>query len=271
MVDLTKTANKKSLKVLFIGDIFGKPGREAVKKYLAAHRKADDIDLVIANGENMAHGRGFVVSKYQELIDAGVDYFTSGNHIWANADIIPSIKDGSVKILRPANFELDSPGTGVADIEVDGVKISIVNLIGRVYIPILSLDPFTTADEIVASRKDSIIIVDMHAEATSEKMALGYYLDGRASSVLGTHTHIQTADEKILPNGTAYITDVGMTGPAESVLGVEKGIIIEKFLTGVHQSHKVASGEAIINAVTIEFDKKTKKALKIERINQLDK
>lgn len=259
-------ARKNVIKILFIGDIVGKPGRRAVKQYLAAHKKADKIEIVIANGENMAGGQGFTFETYQDMIDAGVDWFTSGNHVWAKADIIPHIKDGTAKILRPANFDDDSPGQGEVEIKVKGTKITIANLLGRVFIPILVSDPFEKAEEIIDNHPDSIIILDFHAEATSEKIAMGYYLDGKASAVFGTHTHVQTSDETILPEGTAYITDIGMTGPKESVLGVEKDIIVKQFLTGLPQSHKVASGEAIFSAVLVEVDTKTKKAVNIDRI-----
>jgi len=257
---------KNSIKILFIGDIVGRPGRRAVREYLAAHKEADKIDLVLANGENMAGGQGFTPETYDAMIEAGVDYFTSGNHIWAKKDIIDKMKDGSVKILRPANFSDDSPGSGVVKIKVADTKIILVNIIGRVFIPLPASDPFHKAKEIVDDHEGEIIIVDFHAEATSEKIALGYYLDGKVSAVLGTHTHVQTSDETILPKGTAYITDVGMTGPKESVLGIEKDIIIKQFLTGQPQSHKVASGEAIFSAVLVEIDTSTKKAVRIDRI-----
>lgn len=258
--------NEKYLKVLFIGDIVGKPGRRATSQFLAEHKKADSIDLVIANGENLAGGHGMTFDTYNEMIEAGVDYFTSGNHIWDKAEFTPYLKDHSVKVLRPANYDDKTPGLGFINIEVKDVKITIANLLGRVFIPILINDPFEKADEIVANHPDSIIILDFHAEVTSEKVAMGYFLDGRAGAVIGTHTHVQTADATILPKGTAYISDAGMTGPKESVLGVEKDIIIKSFLTGLPQSHKVASGEAIFSAVLIEFNIKTKKAVKIVRI-----
>jgi len=254
-----------TIKILFIGDIVGKPGRKAVSKFLAEHKKAEAIDLVIANGENLAGGAGITLETYNEMTLAGVDWLTSGNHLWAKAEIIPHLKDNSVNILRPANYDDKAPGQGFTDLEIKGVKITIANLLGRVFIPILVSDPFEKADEIVANHPDSIIIFDFHAEATSEKVALGYFLDGRAGAVLGTHTHIQTADATILPKGTAYISDVGMTGPKESVLGIDKDIIIKRFLTGLPQSHKVASGEAIFSAVLLEFDVSKEKATKITR------
>jgi metallophosphoesterase (TIGR00282 family) len=256
------------IKILFIGDIVGRPGRKAVAHFVPLLRKSEGIDLVIANGENMAAGRGFTHEKYEDLLKIGVDYFTSGNHIWANANIIPYLKNKSVKILRPANFTGENPGLGFDTVEVDGVKVTIINLIGQVFNPIPSDNPFHAVDEIVSANKDSVIVVDLHAEATSEKVAMGHYLDGRVSVFCGTHTHIQTADERILPKGTAYITDAGMCGPKESVLGVKKEIIIDKFLTAMPQSHKVAVGDMIFNALLIEVDTKTKKAIQLKRINE---
>lgn len=261
---IVKTGNQ--FKILFLGDIVGRPGRRAVAKFLADIKKKEQIDFVIANGENLASGKGMTFDKYNEMLEAGVDYFTSGNHIWNNSDIIPYLKNNSVKILRPANYTKDTPGQGFVHLEINGTKILLANLLGRVFMPILLSDPFETAEEFLAESKDEIVIIDFHAEATSEKIALGYYLDGKASAILGTHTHVQTADETILSEGTAYITDVGMCGPKDSVLGVDKRIIIKQFLTGLPQSHKVAVGDSIVNAVIINFDKKTKKASRITRI-----
>lgn len=260
---------QSAIKILFIGDIVGKPGRRAVAHFIPLIKKKEGIDFVIANGENLASGKGMTYGKYQEMIDAGVDYFTSGNHIWNNADFIPCLNDKKVKVLRPANYPETLPGRGFAEVKVKGVKLAIINLQGRVFMKDDIEDPFITGKNIVDDFKNSIIIVDFHAEATSEKMALGYYLDGLVSAVLGTHTHVQTADEKILPFGTAFISDVGMNGPENSVLGVKKDIIIEKFLTQLPQSHKVASGDSIFNAVVIEINTKTKKANKITRISKM--
>ncbi len=257
--------NNGMLKILFIGDIVGRPGRHAVTEFLAKNRPS--YDFVIANGENLASGRGMTYEKYQEMIRAGIDYFTSGNHIWRIADFIPFLDDGVTKVLRPANYPSMCPGYGEAEIDVNGVKIVLINLQGRVFMNEDLEDPFATGKKIADSHQDAIIIVDFHAEATSEKVALGYYLDGSITALLGTHTHIQTADEKILNGGTGYITDAGMCGPEESVLGVKKEIIIERFLTQLPQSHKVAVGASIFNAVELEVDPKTKKTLKIKRIN----
>ena len=260
--------NNKILKILFIGDIVGKPGRRAVQALVPQLREELGIDLVFANGENLAAGKGMTVAKYEETKSFGIDYFTSGNHIWNNEDIVGYLDDPKIKVLRPANY-IDRPGRGFVELLVAGKKIVLVNVQGRVFIDESLEDPFVTAKNIVDLCKDAIIIVDIHAEATSEKAALGYYLDGLVTAVLGTHTHVQTADEKILPKGTAFITDIGMVGPEESVLGVKKEIIIEKFLTALPLSHKVATGDSIFNAVLLEVDTQSNKALKIERINKI--
>lgn len=259
----------KTIKILFIGDIVGRPGRNTVKHFLSKIKEENEIDLTLANAENMAAGKGVTFEKYKEMLDAGIDYFTSGNHIWNNRDIIPYMKDKSVKILRPANYPDDPPGLGYANISVAGQEITLINLIGRVFMNGLYSDPFAIAKDIIDSNPNTIKIVDFHAEATSEKMALGFYLDGKVSAVLGTHTHVQTADEKVLEKGTAFISDVGMCGPTDSVLGVEKEIIIQGFLTGMPQSHKVAVGDSIFNACVIEIDTETKKAISIIRISEL--
>jgi metallophosphoesterase (TIGR00282 family) len=254
------------IKILYIGDIVGKPGRAAAKKVIYELKESEKIDYVFANGENLAAGSGMTYDKYQEMIEAGVDYFTSGNHIWNNKDFVPSLDDKNVKVLRPENYPEGAPGRGVALI---GDDIALVNLQGRVFMYDDVEDPFKTAERVIKENEGKIIIVDFHAEATSEKVAFGYFLDGKAAAVLGTHTHVQTSDERILKNGTAYITDLGMTGPFDSVLGVKKEIIIEKFLTQLPQSHKVAVGERIFGGVIIEIDAKTKRALKIKRISKV--
>lgn len=258
-----------TLKILFIGDIVGRPGRAAVAHFVPLLRAKYDLDLVIANGENLAAGKGMTFAKYEEMLNVGVDYFTSGNHIWKNADIIPFLKDKSVKVLRPANYPGDCPGRGSVNLEVKGHKITLINLMGQVFIPIFLESPFKIATEIVEENKDSIILIDFHAEATSEKIAIGYYLDGKISALVGTHTHVQTADEQILPKGTAFITDLGMCGPKVSVLGVDKDIIIKQFLTALPQSHKVAVGQSIFDGALVEIDPTTKKAISITRISEI--
>ena len=265
---MRKMKTEKLLKILFIGDVVGRPGRRAVSLFLAENK--DKYDLVVANGENLAAGKGMTFDKYQEMISAGVDYFTSGNHIWNNDDMIPYLDDEKVKVLRPANYPETSPGRGYAEIILkNGKKVLLLNLLGRVFMRDDIEDPFVIGKNIADEHHGEIIIVDFHAEATSEKMALGYYLDGKVTAVLGTHTHVQTADEKILPEGTAFISDVGMTGPENSVLGVKKEIIIEKFLTQLPLSHKVATGNSIFCAVELEIDPKQNDVLSINRISKI--
>lgn len=257
------------IKILFIGDIVGRPGRRAACYFVNEIKKKEGIDLVVANGENLAAGKGMTYEKYQEMKDCCIDYFTSGNHIWNNPDFVSCLDDPKVNVLRPANYADSLPGRGFAKIKVNGHNVVIINLQGRVFMRDAIEDPFIIGKNIVDENNDSITIIDFHAEATSEKVALGYYLDGRVTAILGTHTHIQTADEKILPKGTAYISDVGMCGPEDSVLGVKKEIIIEKFLTQLPKSHKIATGDSIFNAVLLEIDTKNKKAISIRRYLKL--
>lgn len=259
---------KDVIKILFIADIFGKPGRDAVRHFLPLVKNDRKVDLVIANGENLASGSGLTFEKYKEMMDIGVDYMTTGNHVWNKKEITDYLKENKIKVLRPENYPFGAPGKGVVSVKVGDEEVVIANLLGRVFIPDLVEDPFVIAKNIIDNYQDRIIVIDFHAEATSEKAALGHFLDGQVSAVLGTHTHVQTADEKILPNGTAFISDVGMCGPIDSVIGVKKQIIVKQFLTGLPQSFKVASGDSIFNACLVEIDRKTKKALKIERINK---
>ena len=261
--------NEKSLKIFFIGDIVGRPGRRAVTHFLPKIREEEKIDLVVANGENLAGGKGMTHEKYEEMLAAGVDYFTSGNHIWANRDIIPYIKENTAKVLRPANYPDGTPGRGFVEIDLKYEKIILINLMGRVFIPQLFLDPFTVAKEIVDANSGKIILIDFHAEATSEKIALAHYLDGQVSALVGTHTHVQTADERVLPRGTGFISDLGMCGPIDSVIGVEKEIIVREFLTAMPQSHKVAVGDCQINGCIVEIDRKTKKAIALKRVFEI--
>ncbi len=256
-------------RVLFIGDIVGKPGRRAVLHFVPLLKAEENIDLVIANGENMSAGKGITYEKYKEVMDGGVDFMTSGNHIWNNKEFFPYLDREEVKVIRPANYPSTLPGRGSVILDVKGVKISIINVQGRVFMRDDIEDPFVVCKNIVDQNKDSINIIDFHAEATSEKIALGYYLDGLVAAVLGTHTHVQTADEKVLSGGTAFISDAGMCGPKESVLGVEKEIIIEKFLTAMPLSHKVAKGDSQFNAVIVDINKVTKKALSIRRVSSI--
>jgi len=258
------------LKVLFIGDIVGNPGRKAVKSVVPEMKRSLSIDYCIANCENSAGGSGITYAVAQELFDSGIDGITLGNHTWSKKDIT-NFLDTEIRIVRPANYPQDLPGKGSTIINHEGKSpIGLLNLLGRVYMDGVEC-PFRTADREVQSLKNftKVVLIDMHAEATSEKIALAWYLDGRVSCVLGTHTHVQTADERILPCGTAFITDVGMTGPYEGVLGVDREIIINKFLNFMPVRFELAKGKTQFNAVLLEIDEETGRTCKIKRINHL--
>jgi metallophosphoesterase (TIGR00282 family) len=246
------------MNILFIGDVVGRPGRNFLKQNLNRLIKEYSVDFVIINGENSAGGVGVTKSTYDELIEYGADIITLGNHAWSKKEVFGFIEEAD-NLVRPANYPHGTPGKGYAIKEKNGQRVAVINISGRVYLDCLEC-PFITVDKILNEIKDKadIIIVDFHAEATSEKQALGWYLDGRVKAVLGTHTHVQTSDERILPNGTAYITDVGMTGPMNSILGVKKEIIIKKFTTGMPARFEVADGEVILGAVLIKLDNNNK-------------
>ncbi len=250
--------------ILAIGDIIGKPGRQAVYELVPDLRKEYGIDLVMANGENAAGGFGLTVTTAQELLDDGVDVITSGNHIWAQKEIIPYL-DEDVPVLRPLNYPPGAPGRGY----LLKNKAMVVNLMGRTFMTNIDC-PFRTMDALLAeiSPKTKVIIVDFHAEATSEKVALGRYLDGRVSAVLGTHTHVGTIDARILPRGTAYVTDIGMTGPDDSIIGDEADAVIQRFLTMLPHHLSVGKGKPVFNAMMVEVDEKTGRAISIERISR---
>jgi len=257
------------LKVLFIGDVVGNPGRKALKELIPKVKKEKEIDFVIANGENAAGGSGITYVIAKEMYGSGVDAITLGNHTWSKSEILNFIESDD-KIIRPANYPQELPGKGSVILKCKDSKIGILNLLGRVYMD--SVDcPFKAAERELEYIKSQtkVVIVDMHAEASSEKTALAWYLDGRVSCVLGTHTHVQTADERIFPFGTGYITDVGMTGPYEGIIGVNKDIIIKKFLTHMPARFEVAKGKVIFNAVVLDIDEKNGKALTIERVSQM--
>ncbi|MBI4683570.1 MAG: TIGR00282 family metallophosphoesterase [Nitrospirae bacterium] len=255
------------MKVLFIGDIIGKTGRTVLKTLLPNLVDRFKIDMVIANGENVAGGFGVTDKTVAELLNYGVHIITSGNHIWDKKESIPYIAKES-RILRPANYPPGVPGYGsVIHTLQNGLKVGVINLSGRVFMAPIDC-PFRTGNEEIKKikKESNIIIIDFHAEATSEKIAFGYYVDGKVSAVVGTHTHVQTADEKILPAGTAYITDVGMTGPSNSVIGIEKEQIIERFLMHMPMKFEIAKGESILSAVVIEVDENTGKSTAIQRL-----
>jgi len=254
--------------ILFIGDIVGKPGRQAVSRGL--HRLIDRhcIDLVIANGENASGGFGITVETARELFSCGIQFFTTGNHVWDKKDALEYL-DREERIVRPANYPDGAPGKGARLVSTPGgVAVGVINLEGRIFMNNLEC-PFKTADREIEklSASTKIIFVDFHAEATSEKTSLGWYLDGRVSAVVGTHTHVQTADERILTEGTAYITDAGMTGAFDSVIGVRKDEPIQKFLTQLPTKFEVAKKDIRLNGVVVKIDEASGRALSIERIN----
>lgn len=254
------------MKILTIGDIFGQIGRNAVEEEL--ERMRGKYDFVIANAENASHGRGMTKPVYEQLSAAGIDAFTLGNHTWGCPDIATVMRYNS-NVVRPANFEGDVPGCGSTVITAkNGVRIGVINLIGRTYMQCCASSPFFSADKEISRIKSDtdLIFVDFHAEATSEKIALGYYLDGRVTAVFGTHTHVQTADSKILPKGSGYISDLGMTGPAVSVLGLEKQTIIDRFLNGMPQKFTVANSRGQFCAAIFDIDDNTMTVSSIERI-----
>ena len=246
--------------ILAIGDIVGKPGRKAVSQLLPGLRQQYGFDLVIANGENAAGGIGLTPATASELLDAGTDVITSGNHIWAQKEILPYL-DGQMPILRPLNYPPGVPGKGYITIG----QVAVVNLMGRTFIGDFDC-PFQAMDKLLPELKQRVIIVDFHAEATSEKVAMGRYLDGRVSAVLGTHTHVGTIDSQILFRGTAYVTDIGMTGPLDSVIGDDAKAVIQRFLTGIHHRLSVGKGKTALNAIMVEIDDGTGRATSIERI-----
>jgi metallophosphoesterase (TIGR00282 family) len=254
------------MRILFIGDIVGSPGREIVTKHLAEIVARDRADLVIINGENSAAGFGITPKIADELLALGADVITGGNHSWDKKEIQEYIPN-EPRLLRPANFP-KSPGRGLyVGTSRGGVRFAVLNLQGRVFMAPLDC-PFRTADAELAKIPPDvkIIFVDMHAEATSEKQAMGWYLDGRVSVVVGTHTHVATADERVLPNGTAFITDVGMTGPHESVIGMDRGAMVKRFLDSMPTKFEVAIGDVRINGVIADVDDSTGRARSIARV-----
>lgn len=259
------------MKVLFIGDIFGEPGRRALARAVPRLVAQRQVDIVIGNGENAAGGFGITPELAEELFDLGLAVITTGNHAWDKKEILDYFPR-EPRLLRPANYPSGVPGNGSVVVEsAGGEQLGVLQLMGRAYMPTLDC-PFQVAKkELGALKKRTVaVIVDMHAEATSEKMAMGHYLDGEVVAVVGTHTHVQTADDQILPKGTAYVTDIGMTGPLHSVIGVKKELAIEKFLTGMPRRFEVASGPSVFCAVLLELDARLGKALSIERIRLID-
>ena len=250
--------------VLVIGDVIGRPGRRAVARLMPGIIEKYGVDLVVANAENIAGGIGVTIATAQELLDAGVNVLTSGNHVWAEKEIIPHL-DGDLPLLRPLNYPPGVPGRGYL---VAG-QAMVVNLIGRTFMGNFDC-PFRAMDRLLGELETQppVIIVDFHAEATSEKVALGRYLDGRVSAVLGTHTHVGTTDAQLLPRGTAYVTDIGMTGPIDSIIGDDIEAVTRRFLTMIPHRLSVGKGKVVLSAVLLEVDEASGRALSIERIAQ---
>ena len=260
------------MNILCIGDIVGRPGREALAYALPKIKKEQGIDFVIANAENASGGAGLIPKNADEILGLGVDVMTMGDHVWDRPEIFPYLQEHPQKIVRPANFPEGVPGVGWTIVKAsNGVLVGVINLLGRTFMRYNVLCPFLTLEAIIAQIKEQacVIIVDMHAEATSEKMALGHFADGKVSLVFGTHTHIQTADEKILPQGTAYITDLGMSGPYDSVIGQDKQKIIARFLTSMPNKFEVAQAPGTVHGVIVKVDPKTGRAEGITRLQMV--
>jgi metallophosphoesterase (TIGR00282 family) len=261
------------VKILFVGDIFGSAGRKIVREHIGHVRSANAVDLVIINAENAAGGFGLTPQIAEEIFDLGADVLTTGNHVWDKRELVDYLnsapadsQDRPRRVLRPANFQPGLPGHGVYEGTTQGgVDYAVVELMGRVFMAGTN-DPFHAADALLAGIKARVIVVDFHAEATSEKVAMGWYLDGRVTAVLGTHTHVPTADERVLPGGTAYQTDVGMSGPYDSVIGVEKELVLHRFLTGMPGKFEAAKGNPIMCAALVACDPLTGRATAIQRI-----
>jgi len=243
------------MRVMILGDVMGRPARHAVRDLVPSLIVKEEIDLVVANAENAAGGMGVDIKSAKELLSAGVQVLTSGNHIWKKKEIY-SFLDDQDSLIRPANFPAGAPGKGWCLWQHNGLRALVINLQGRVFMPNHVDDPFRCVDEILRQHaaQSLVVIVDMHAEATSEKYAMGWYLDGRASVVFGTHTHVQTADERILPAGTAYITDVGMCGPFDSVIGMEKESVIRGFITQLPRQFEVAQDNVVLQGAIVDID-----------------
>ena len=243
------------MRILFIGDIVGKVGRQAISDYLPKLKQKFHPTVTIVNAENAAHGKGLTEKIYKQLLREGVDFMTMGNHTYGQRQIYDFIDDAN-RMVRPANFPEEAPGVGMRFIQINADKLAIINLQGRSFMQDID-DPFKKADELVeqAQKETNYIFVDFHAETTSEKNAMGWYLDGRVSTVVGTHTHIQTSDDRVLPHGTGYITDVGMTGFYDGILGIQRDEVIKRFITSLPQRHVVPdTGRAVLSGVVVDYD-----------------
>jgi metallophosphoesterase (TIGR00282 family) len=257
------------MRILILGDVVGRPARRAVRDLVPSLIEKEELDLVIANAENAAGGMGVDIKSAKELMSAGVQVLTSGNHIWKKKEIY-SYLDQEESLIRPANFPAGAPGKGWCVWRQSGLSALVINLQGRVFMPNHVEDPFRCVDEIIKHQRahSPVVIVDMHAEATSEKNAMGWYLDGRASIVFGTRTHVQTADERVLPGGTAYITDVGMCSPLDSVIGMEKETVIRGFLTQLPRQFEVAEDNVVLQGIVVDVDEATGKARAVRRLRE---
>jgi len=255
------------MNILMVGDVYGEPGRAAIGKLLPRLRQQHAIDLAVVNVENAAGGFGITPPIARTLLDQGVDVMTSGNHIWDKKEIVEYIARENL-LLRPANFPVGTPGSGFITVKAGPHRVAVLNLMGRVFMHAIDC-PFRKADEVIPElrRETPVILVDMHAEATSESIAMGWYLDGRVSAVIGTHRHVQTADERVLPGGTAYITDIGLTGPTDGVIGVDREQIIHRFLTQMPIRFETAKGPAKLHGVVIVVDPETGRASDIRRLS----
>lgn len=259
------------LRVLAVGDIFGEPGRKAAMAMIPRLRHERAIDLVVANGENAAGGRGITRTIADDLLRTGVDVLTLGNHTWSQREMETVLKDRSLPIVRPLNYPPGVPGQGYYDLYARGMHVRVVSLMGRVFMGESLDDPFRTMDELLShTPDDAIVLVDFHAEATSEKVAMGWHLDGRVAGVWGTHTHIPTADARILPQGTAFVTDLGMTGPQDSIIGSVVPQVLHRFLTGMPVRFAVATGPVTLNAMIIEIDRQTRRGRGVWRRDYWD-
>ena len=259
------------MRVLMVGDVVGKPGRTALKKWLAGLVSQFEIDVVVVNGENSAGGLGLTSKVIDEIFRCGVNVITTGNHVWDKKEMVTEIMNWQ-GIVRPANYPPGVPGEGwLVHTLPTGEKLGVVNISGRVFLDNLDC-PFQVIERLLPEVREHTpaILVDLHAEATSEKLAMAWFLDGKVSAVIGTHTHVQTADERILPKGTAYLTDVGMTGPYDGIIGMDRDVVIRRFLYQMPQRFEVAKGPVQLNAVVIEIDGETGKALSIERVLKVE-
>ena len=254
------------MKILAIGDLVGNSAIKELKDKLPIIKKQESIDFVIVNGENVAEGMGMTEKNFQDILAQKVNVITMGNHTWGKKDIFKFIDHP--QLIRPANYSQNVCGKGYNIYECKNKKIAVINLIGRVDMNVLTENPFLVAKDIIEKIQNlvDIIIIDFHAEATAEKIAMSYYLDGKVTAIFGTHTHVQTADERILPNGTAYITDIGMTGPKNSVIGMSIESSLKRFETSLPEKYKIADGECMLNAVVFDIDDKTNKVISIKRI-----